>query len=381
MTDAAQIVENLINTEGIHAFVFVCEAADKYLPIIESVAVALQNGKMLPVTEIDKSVARKVDETRRTLKREDRIVWALRFYKKALVEQLMWMVQNEPEFFQKRFRSPPLPEQKSLERQLQKLGDTDITPFQEYDPNDPETMESPYSGFSVIDAVNQRIGHFLDISAKYSENDPQTPIQAIRFDRQSFGEIVSLFRRAEIDLMRRKAASIHIWPTPGGPYDMADEEGPVETLVKFPNGWRWFDLHRNCSQIRNDPQAPSNTAITGHCANTVSKGQYEALELAEPLGGDRWKHHAFFLLGRDGLMTEMKGRKNQKPSPRLHKYIMELFRRDKRIKGVNSVRGWNPAHDFAIADLPKVYQDTLRKERPELFSGSREADEPATADQ
>ena len=368
MSDAAQVVQNLIETDDIHAFVFVCEAADKYLPMIDSVAVALQNGQMAKIAEIDRSVVLKVDETKKSLKREDRIIWALRFFKKALIEELLWMVANEPEFFQKRFHSRPAPEQPNLTRQFQKLGDVDITPFQEYDPNDPEMLEAPYSGFGTLDAINERLGHYLKVAATYGENEPDNIIHTLRFERQSFGEIVSLFRRGENQLLRRHAASIHIWPERKGQFDMRDEEGPVETLIPFSNGWRWFDLHRNCSEIRNDPQAPSNLAVTGHCANVVSKGPVTALELDEPLGNDRWKHHAFFLLGQDGLMTEMKGRKNQKPSPRLHKYILELFRHDKRIKGVNRVRGWNPAHDFALSDLSKPDQDILKRERPELFS-------------
>ncbi len=368
MTDAAQIVENLINTDGIHAFVFVCEAADKYLPMIEALAVALESGKMLGVTEIDRTVARKVDETRKTLKREDRIIWALRFYKKALIEQLLWMVANEPDFFQKRFRSRPLPDQRNLVRQLQKLSDVDIAPFQEYDPNDPAAMESPYSGFSVIDAINNRIGHFLNVANTYGQNDPENIIHTLQFSRQTFGEVVSLLRRGEIEMRRRHfPGGIQMFPTPEGPFDLRDNEGPVETIVEFPNGWRWFDLHRPCSEMRDDREAASDIAITGHCANVASKVGLTAFELAEPLGNNMWKHHAFFVMHSNGQLGEMKGRKNQKPSPRLEKYIFELLRREKRIQGIGGPTFWNSAHNFALNDLTKPHLETLKQERPEIF--------------
>ena len=368
MSDAAQIVENLINTDDIHAFVFVCEAADKYLPMFESISVALKNGKVVGINDIDRGVAQKVDETRKTLKREDRVIWALRFFKKAIIEELLWLVQNEPGFFQKRFRAKPLPEQKNLERQLQKLADVDIAPFQEYDPSTAVEVEPPYASFGVIDAINERIGHFISVAAEHGATDPENAIHTLQFSRQSFGEIISILRRGEIEMRKRHfPGGIQMYPTPEGPYDLRDDEGPVETIIEFPNGWRWFDLHRSCSKMRDDRDAPSDIAVTGHCANVASKKGLTAFELAEPLGNDKWKHHAFFVMHDNGQLGEMKGRKNQKPSPRLEKYIFELLRHEKRIKGVSGPSFWNSSHNFTMNDLTKSHLDTLMNERPDIF--------------
>jgi hypothetical protein len=374
MTDTALIIDNLINTEGIHAFVFICEAADKYLPMVEALSVQLGNGQQVPVTQMDRTVSQKVDETRRALKREDRIVWALRFYKKALAEQLLWMVQNDPGYFKRKFHSPPAPEQPGLVRTLQKLADVDITPFQEFDPDDPSALESPYSGFTTIDAINTRMGHYIAVNEKYGQTDPQNPINALRLERQSYGEITSLYRRTEIALRRKKfPGGITMTPTPEGPYDLKDKEGPVETVVQFPDGWRWFDLHRGYSAFRDDRTAPSDIAITGHCANNAGKCGFTTFELAEPLGDDRWKHHAFFVLHKNGLLGERKGRKNQKPSPKLEKYIFELLRRVKIIKGLGSDRaGHNSSTDFQLSDLTPAHQEILKQERPKLFTSTGE---------
>jgi hypothetical protein len=370
MTDAAHVVEQLITTEGIHAFVFICEAADKYLPIIDSLEVLLANGKSVKVVQIEVDVAKKVEEAKKTLKREDRIVWALRFYKKALIEELLWLAHTEPQFFQRKFGAPPAPDQSGLERQLRKLADVDITPFQEADPADPEALEPPYTGYSTIDTINQRLGHYMEIAETYGENEPDNIIHKLIFQRQPFGEIVSLFRRGEIALLKKHAAGLTIVPAHGPNYDMQDDEGPIKTLVNFPNGWKWLNLMRNCSEIRNDPQAPPSTAITGHCANTAAKGNVTVLELVEPLGDNRWKHHAMFVLSKDGQLGEMKGRKNQKPSPRLHKYILELLRQRKEIKGMgyHSSDHHLPSNDFRLGDFPKPYLDILKRERPDLIS-------------
>jgi hypothetical protein len=366
MTAAGRIIERLINSESVHALVLVCEAADKYLPMIDSISVPLANGQRVKVTQLDPDVARKVDETKRTLKREDRIIWALRFYKKALLAQLLWMTENEAPIFQKRFGAPPAPDQGDLQRQLQKLNDVDISPFAEYDSHG---MDSPYSGFSTINAINERLGHYLSVAAQYGENSPNNIIHRLQFQRQPYGEIVSQFRRGELELMRGQAKYIETKPTPEGPYDLTDPEGPLETILEFPNGWRWFDLHRNCSVMRDDRTAPSNTAMTGHCANVAAKGEVTLLELVEPLNSERtkWKHHALFVLHKDGQLGEMKGRKNQKPSPRLWPYIRDLFLTQKQIQGTShSLAGHAPTSNFQLSELPKHYADPIKRERPDL---------------
>jgi hypothetical protein len=164
-------------------------------------------------------------------------------------------------------------------------------------------------------------------------------------------------------------------PTPEGPYDLADKEGPVETVVEFPDGWRWFNLHRKCSQLRNDPRAPSDIAVSGHCGNTVAQAGSTFFELAEPLGDNRWKHQAFFVMYDNGQLGERKGRKNQKPSPKLEKYIFELLRRVKQIKGMGGKRHHNPSHDFVLSDLTPAHQEILKRERPILFQDQESVDD------
>jgi serine/threonine-protein kinase RIO1 len=53
-----------------------------YLPMFESVFVVLANGEKVKVTDLDQRVMPKVKETEKMLRRDDRSVWALRFFKK-----------------------------------------------------------------------------------------------------------------------------------------------------------------------------------------------------------------------------------------------------------------------------------------------------------
>lgn len=388
MTDTEQIIDALITTDGIHAFVFICEAADKYLPIVASLGVTLEDGQVIPVTQIDgKRIATYVDETRKTLLREDRIVWALRFFKKALAEQLLWMVANEPDFFKKRYHAKPAPDQPELARAIRKLADVDISLFQDYDPTDPLATDSPYSGYKVIRDINLSLGPFMAEAAKYGVGRADNAIDAIRFDRQPVEEITYLLQLANTSMRRRHfPGAIKMTQTPEGPYDLTDGEGPVETIYEDPDThWRWFDLHRACSPMRDDRTAPSNTAITGHCANCAAANNNlrhaafkTTYELAEPLprpptlppNQSLWKHQAFFVQLPTGRLGERKGRKNQKPSQRLEKYIFELLRTRKNITGVGLTNTWDQdTKDFALADLTPQHTAILKRERPELFTG------------
>ncbi len=394
MSDTAQLVERILETDNIHAFVLVCEAADKYLPMIDALGVVLANGKTLKVTDISPDVAKKIDETRKTLKREDRIVWALRFYKKALLLESLWLAQHDPEFFKKRFGAVPAPDQPILQKQIFKLAEVDVTPFEHGHFDDP-SAEPPITGYATIDAINARLGHYIEVADTYGAGEHDNVVNHLVLGRQSYGEVVSAYRRGEIEIKKRYAAVLTMWPinsyagrvkrhgeigykeAPGA--DLADSEGPITTILKFPGSkFRWLDLHRNCSYMRDDvwsKKTPAAERLTGHCCNTAGKGACTVLELAEEVGRNRWQHHAAFILYDNGQLGERKGFNNQKPSANLHRYIFELLRHDKRIRGMGGKVGWGAHHDFQISDLPRAWQKQLKKERPELFSGSDEDDD------
>ena len=180
------------------------QSGQQYLAMFESVFVVLVNGERVKVTDLDRQVAQKIEETKNVLQNNDRIEWALRHFKKALIEQLLWKVENERRYFKIKFKSFPAKEQPELQRQLQELAAVDITPFQEIDPDSPEAaLESPYSGFFTVDEINKHLGYFLKFAEPYSETDPDNDIARHRFLHEPFGEIVSIFRRSEIKLKRK----------------------------------------------------------------------------------------------------------------------------------------------------------------------------------
>jgi hypothetical protein len=440
--DVVILVEKLINSDR-DPWLLIIEAADKYLPIIDGLTVRGADGKEVKLTSVDSQIAPRVDQTRKALKRADRIDWALRFYQKALAYEALWYCRNDPNFIAKLIGQPPAPEQPRLEHILQKLSDVDLSPFQEYDPDDPEEEKPAYTGFATIDTINARLGEYIRAATEHSATGMLQPINPelsaqldkafeaekrrapselemepftfndapylrregkwlkrqykandiidTRLTKQSFGEVISAFRRENLYLDKRYRGTIQIEPNPWNKEkgDLRDEEGPVETIVKFPDGWRWLNLHRVCSRIRSDMsglrrQSDERLQLTGHCCNTALGGgrgheHDEVLELVEPRGGDRWRHHACFILNaKNGILGEMKGRANHKPSAQLFPYIFELLRTYKPVKGLSGtvIGQYGPNYDvaasgdFQLRDLNREQLAILRQERPEYWRHS-----------
>lgn len=185
--------------------------------IIESLAVALADGKLAKVTKIDPRIRRKIEKTKKTLKRNDRIKWALRHFKKALIGEVLWRIQHKPQLFQKRFGSLPAADQNSLHRQLQELDDAKLEDFKCCCPTDEpcdfwtgESSPPPCVGFEVIDEINERIGHYLQLAEKHKKHPAAKTINKLKFKKKTFGEIKLAFRHCEIELTGKKKAQPQI---------------------------------------------------------------------------------------------------------------------------------------------------------------------------
>ena len=106
----------------------------------------------------------------------------------------------------------------------------------------------------------------------------------------------------------------------------------------------------------------------GHCGNQPSEKPGDAiLSFRSKVDDGRQKPHLTFILHKDGLLGEMKGRANQKPDPKYHPYIIDLLKSD-IIKGITG-GGYEPRKNFAVSDLTDDQQEDLLKARPDLVLG------------
>jgi hypothetical protein len=127
-----------------------------------------------------------------------------------------------------------------------------------------------------------------------------------------------------------------------------DSEAKGEIIKKFKDGYYWINLNtRKC-----DYEAKQ----MGHCGTASTDGSL--LSLRDKFG----KPHVTTTLTPEGKIIEMKGKENNKPAKKYHKYIVQLLAMP--IIEDLVVRG-NHGDDFEITDLDEKPMAWLLSQRPE----------------
>jgi hypothetical protein len=133
-----------------------------------------------------------------------------------------------------------------------------------------------------------------------------------------------------------------------------------EILIDF-GEYVWVDLKKPYCGIEGDAM--------GHCGNS---GSYSATDTVLSLrkrvtheGEKFYKPVLTFILKKGKVLGEMKGRANNKPSEKYHKYIVELLKSDyvDHISG----GGYKPENNFSINDLSDQYKVEIAKVKGEDF--------------
>jgi hypothetical protein len=133
-------------------------------------------------------------------------------------------------------------------------------------------------------------------------------------------------------------------------------------ILDFKNGWVWMMLDR--------ASCPDEAEAMGHCGNSPrshTKDKILSLRRKVPRGNvTLWKPSLTFIMRDDGVITEMKGRGNEKPAPKYHAMIVALLKLP-LIKGILG-GGYLPEKNFSLTDLPDEERLALLDENPELQS-------------
>jgi hypothetical protein len=134
--------------------------------------------------------------------------------------------------------------------------------------------------------------------------------------------------------------------------EMPSDEYETFIELKGPwQGWKWASLGRGyCSQ---------EAKAMGHCGNSGAIEGDNILSLRDPEG----KAHLTFIVN-DGILGEMKGRGNSKPSKRYHPAIMELLKHPSIhvIKG----GGYAPERNFSLKDLQETDRKIIEAIKPNI---------------
>lgn len=135
----------------------------------------------------------------------------------------------------------------------------------------------------------------------------------------------------------------------------------AEKMIDFGDGFAWWNLGVDgCSE--------EGTAM-GHCGNSGwGKDDDTVLSLRKRQTFNDETHdvpYLTFILRDDGYLGEMKGRGNEKPAKRYHPYIIALLRHD----AVAGLKGGGHAsqNNFSLNDLERDVKEELLAEKPELL--------------
>jgi hypothetical protein len=393
--DTDRLVERILESDC-HAFVLICEA-DKYLPMFDSLTIRLEGPvdpktgqpDVVPVTRLNKGVELRVNQVRKTLGREDRVQWALRFFRKALILEHLWYVRHDPEWILKKTGKLPLPEneQTGLQRALLRLADVNLRPFR-YDQGDLDMAEEgasepepPYTGFDVIDTLVASLLPAIKAYQDYGAEEADNPInKMIITPDKSYFKVLGAYRHGYMRLMEKYSGKFMPTEIPDhGPdeADLRDSEGPLKTILVCSNGYRWFDLLRLESELH-------GKQLMGHCGNTAGHKQGTTLyELDEPVTIKGKLHFIAHVTAQfdenRGTLHEIKGRKNNPPSSRFYKCLFELLLKRPEINGLVSTNlDFKPQNNFFLKYLNREQLATLAYKKPELWQNSTENELPDT---
>ena len=131
-----------------------------------------------------------------------------------------------------------------------------------------------------------------------------------------------------------------------------------QVILTYNNGQQaWVNLNR--------AYCDAEGGAMGHCGNTASYRPDDRILSFRTIKDDQHKPHLTFILDGDGMLGEMKGRANRKPDPKYHPYIVDLLKQD-FVKGIKG-GGYAPEQNFQLSDLDENTRKNLTKLKPELI--------------
>ena len=143
----------------------------------------------------------------------------------------------------------------------------------------------------------------------------------------------------------------------------------AKKVLDFGDGMTWWDLGK--------PYCEAEGKAMGHCGNKASHKSYHtilSLRKEYELGGKKYyEPHLTFILDKEhGVLGEMKGRVNEKPSPKYHHHIKELLKQPfiKMIGG----GGYKPENNFCFSDLTLEHQKEVLGANPGLIYDTKSDD-------
>jgi len=260
-----------------------------------------------------------IRQLKNTLRRNDRIVWYLRWFRIAETHNTVRSILNEPRFEHRET------EMRQLFRRIARV---------DFD----QVKNSDVSYFRLrwqSDDTLEHVGNSLE-----TESVGEFTWQVDTPPREMLDHITALEREAA----RQNAQ----W--------VSAEEGD-RVLIDY-GDQAWIQLDRGACEREGDAM--------GHCGNVPSEKPGDRILSFRTRRGSQQRPHLTFILHQDGMLGEMKGRANQKPAEKYHPYIIDLLKSD-LVKGILG-GGYQPENNFELSDLDPDTREALIRDKPGLGS-------------
>lgn len=172
-----------------------------------------------------------------------------------------------------------------------------------------------------FDTLLKNLNHYKGI--------PSPEIRKYRFDKQSPSQAMTDLSRMESEFSKNVEGTVR-----------GDHDG--EVVARSGNRY-WVLLPRG--------YCPLEAEAMGHCGNSSGNDGDRIISLRGPSPKNKELDDVFltFILDSEGKLGEMKGRANDKPSPRYHRDIVELLK-SPIVKGIKG-GGWLAGNNFSLWDL------------------------------
>ena len=262
-----------------------------------------------------------------TLKKNDRIIWYLRYAKLDMINEL---TQSYTKAYENSDESGD---------EETKIKIKPILNMLQIESNKTSSKLSPGPS-SSINWLRQIMEHWFSL--------PIAKIQNYTFRNENMQDISGKFGAYEEEWKEERAGTL-------------DQDGIQEgdkKIIEFGDGVAWWHLPRaSCSAEGN---------AMGHCGNINWRDADGStiLSLRTELPNGLVKPHLTFILDPSGYLGEMKGRSNETPAEKYHPYIIKLLQQD-IIKGIKG-GGYMPENNFSLNDLDQETREKLLDEKPQL---------------
>jgi len=257
------------------------------LPLLEAAPSAK---RLLPMFQnlikiepsLQKTVEQEIAWSRRVLEREDRVIWHLRYLQIAMMDVVAFELQrSDPQIADAVGASA----EKKTKQLAMKAGVTT------------EQIKAAANDVLYKSEFKTDMAHYMGM-----------PVPAIQ--NHTFQYEIPIFLFRQFDEASKE------WMDDQDRVVDLDED--AEIVIDFGNGVAWWNLLK--------PYCPIEGDCMGHCGNSPRENTDDTiLSLRKEFPteeGMKYSCMATFILTENGMLTEMKGRGNQRPAPRYHKYIV-----------------------------------------------------------